>query len=105
MMNISFLRAPAITMRVWLALFGLAMASSSMTSANAASPSTGPPQATARARPTRRPLRSTSPFQAQHGPHRDVDQSRHLQTNDPPDILTGVFFTIPGDPTLTKLSA
>jgi hypothetical protein len=24
--------------------------------------------------------------------------------NDPPDILTGVFFTIPGDPTLTKIS-
>src|SRR6266851_6673091 len=105
MMNISFLRAPAITMRVWVAVFGLAMASSSMTSANAAVTFNG----TAAGNGAGQTNAATVTFALSiSGTTTDLIVTlTNLGTykpNDPPDILTGVFFTIPGDPTLTKIS-
>src|SRR6266404_5012228 len=105
MMNIPFRCAPAVTLRVWVALVGLAMASSSMTSADAAVTFNG----TAAGNGAGQTNKATVTFALTiSGTTTNLlvtlTNLGTYKPNDPPDILTGVFFTIPGDPTLSKVS-
>jgi hypothetical protein len=106
MISIPFRCTAATTLRLWVAVIGLAVASSSMTSANAAVTFSG----TAAGNGAGQTNSATVTFALSiSGTTTDLIVTlTNLGTykpNDPPDILTGVFFTIPGDPTLTKISA